>query len=418
VRDEGVWDDRWIETTTPPPGPPRTWAVRDRPAVTIGGDGRLLTGAAAALAASLDVSPVVVRLGFVVLAIAGGWGVLAYLATWCAFAFVMPAPPDRPLDAVADLRHDVGFALVVVGLVVQARLWDWAFADAVVWPVLAVAVVLAIGWRQFGNVEVAELVENQGGDARSTALRILAGGVLVVGGVVSVLAADLTIADWMRTMVGFVAVLLGIAVIFGPTLRVLTSALVTERRERIRADERAVISSHLHDSVLQTLTLIQKRSLDPSEVQALARRQERELRQWLYGDAGAPGGTVRRALEDAAAEVEDLHRIAVECVVVGDRSLDPRTEAAVLAAREAMVNAAKFSGEARVSLYAEVVGDDVEVFVRDRGVGFDPTAVADDRRGIAQSIVGRLERVGGSASVRSSPGEGTVVEIRVSGGRS
>ena len=306
---------------------------------------------------------------------------------------------------------------MVIGLVVQARLWGWAFADALVWPVLVVAILLAVGWRQLGSVEVAELVEADGADARSTALRILAGGVLVVGGTVSVIAADLTIADWMRTMVGFVAVLGGIAVIFGPTLRVLTTALVTERRERIRADERAVISSHLHDSVLQTLTLIQKRSLDPTEVQALARRQERELRQWLYGDPGAPGGTVRRALEDAAAEVEDLHRIAVECVVVGDRPLDPRTEAAVMAAREAMVNAAKFSGEAHVSVYAEVVGDALEIFVRDRGVGFDPAGVAEDRRGIAESIVGRVERVGGSAKVRSAPGDGTEVEIHVNGGR-
>jgi signal transduction histidine kinase len=169
--------------------------------------------------------------------------------------------------------------------------------------------------------------------------------------------------------------------------------------------------------VLQTLTLIQKRSLDPTEVQALARRQERELRQWLYGDPEAQGGTVRRALEDAAAEVEDLHQIAVECVVVGDRPLDSRTEAAVLAAREAMVNAAKFSGEARVSVYAEVVGDDLEVFVRDRGVGFDLASVAEDRRGIAQSIIGRVERVGGTASVRSTPGDGTEVEIHVTGTR-
>jgi signal transduction histidine kinase len=303
--------------------------------------------------------------------------------------------------------------------VIQARLWDWAFADGLVWPVLVVAAGLAVGWRHLGSVEVAELVAAEGGDTRSTALRVVAGGVLVVGGAVSVLAADLTLGDWTRTIVGFVAVLGGVAVIFGPTLRVLTSALVAERRERIRADERAVISSHLHDSVLQTLTLIQKRSLDPSEVQALARRQERELRQWLYGDPGAASGTVRRSLEDAAAEVEDLHRIAVECVIVGDRPLDPRSEAAVLAAREAMVNAAKFSGEARVSVYAEVSDDGLEVFVRDRGVGFDPEVVAEDRRGIAQSIIGRVERAGGTASVRSAPGEGTEVEIHVgAGGRS
>jgi signal transduction histidine kinase len=195
----------------------------------------------------------------------------------------------------------------------------------------------------------------------------------------------------------------------------LSTALVSERRQRIRADERAVISSHLHDSVLQTLALIQKRSLDPSEVQALARRQERELRQWLYGDREARAGTVRAALEDAAAEVEDLHRVAVECVVVGDRPLDPRSEATALAAREAMVNAAKFSGEHRLSVYAEVGADELEVFVRDRGVGFEQSEVAADRRGIAESIVARMERVGGTASIRSAPGEGTEVRLHLAG---
>jgi signal transduction histidine kinase/phage shock protein PspC (stress-responsive transcriptional regulator) len=389
--------------------------VRERSATTIGGDGRLLTGTAAATAATLRVNPVVVRLGFVLLAIAGGWGVLLYLAAWGAFAFAVPPPPARPSDEPADPRRDLGAGLVVIGLVIQARLWGFAFSDAVVWPVAVLLVGLAVGWRRLGTVEVAELIEAEETDARATALRIVAGGVLAVGGLVSIVGAHLTLSEWARTMVGLVAVVAGVAVILGPTLRILSTALVSERRQRIRADERAVISSHLHDSVLQTLALIQKRSLDPSEVQALARRQERELRQWLYGDREARAGTVRAALEDAAAEVEDLHRVAVECVVVGDRPLDPRSEATALAAREAMVNAAKFSGEHRVSVYAEVGADELEVFVRDRGVGFDPSEVAADRRGIAESIVARMDRVGGTASVRSAPGEGTEVRLRLGG---
>jgi signal transduction histidine kinase/phage shock protein PspC (stress-responsive transcriptional regulator) len=389
--------------------------VRERSATTIGGDGRLLTGTAAATAATLRVNPVVVRLGFVLLAIAGGWGVLLYLAAWGAFAFAVPPPPARPSDEPADPRRDLGAGLVVIGLVIQARLWGFAFSDAVVWPVAVLLVGLAVGWRRLGTVEVAELIEAEETDARATALRIVAGGVLAVGGLVSIVGAHLTLSEWARTMVGLVAVVAGVAVILGPTLRILSTALVSERRQRIRADERAVISSHLHDSVLQTLALIQKRSLDPSEVQALARRQERELRQWLYGDREARAGTVRAALEDAAAEVEDLHRVAVECVVVGDRPLDPRSEATALAAREAMVNAAKFSGEHRVSVYAEVGADELEVFVRDRGVGFDPSEVAADRRGIAESIVARMDRVGGSATVRSAPGEGTEVRLRLGG---
>ena len=146
-------------------------------------------------------------------------------------------------------------------------------------------------------------------------------------------------------------------------------------------------------------------------MQSLARRQERELRQWLYGDRDARAGTVRGAFEDAAAEVEDRHRVAVECVVVGDRELDETSEAVVLAAREALVNAANFSGESRISLYAEIAPDRIEAFVRDRGVGFDPGAVAENRRGIVDSIISRMERAGGSASVRSSPGDGTEVSL-------
>jgi signal transduction histidine kinase len=389
--------------------------VRGRSATTIGGDGRLLTGTAAATAALLRVNPVVVRLGFVLLAIAGGWGVLLYLAAWGAFVFAVAPPPARPSDESADPRRDLGAGLVVIGLVIQARLWGFAFSDVVVWPVAVLLVGLAVGWRRLGTVEVAELIEAEETDARTTALRIVAGGVLAVGGLVSIVGAHLTMSEWARTMVGLVAVVAGVAVILGPTLRMLSTALVSERRQRIRADERAVISSHLHDSVLQTLALIQKRSLDPSEVQALARRQERELRQWLYGDREARAGTVRAALEDAAAEVEDLHRVAVECVVVGDRPLDPRSEATALAAREAMVNAAKFSGEHRLSVYAEVGADELEVFVRDRGVGFEQSEVAADRRGIAESIVARMERVGGTASIRSAPGEGTEVRLHLAG---
>jgi len=190
-------------------------------------------------------------------------------------------------------------------------------------------------------------------------------------------------------------------------------ALVDERRRRIRADERAVISSHLHDSVLQTLALIQKRSDDPASVAALARRQERELRQWLYGRPPEQGGTLRLALEEAAAEVEDQYGVAVENVVVGDEPLDEGLAAVVAATREAMVNAAKFSGDSLVAVFAEVSPDSIEVFVRDRGVGFDLEAVPDDRRGLADSIIGRIQRLGGTAEVRTAPGEGTEVRLQL-----
>jgi signal transduction histidine kinase len=202
----------------------------------------------------------------------------------------------------------------------------------------------------------------------------------------------------------------------------LTQSLADERRERIRADERAEVAAHLHDSVLQTLTLLQKRADDPKVMAALARHQERELRRWLYGGAaagvpGATGGdepaTFRAALEAMATDVEDQHLVQVENVTVGDGPVDATLLAVVAAAREALVNAAKFSGRRAVSLYAELRDHHVEVFVRDRGVGFDPAAVGPDRKGISDSIVGRVQRLGGTAQVRSAPGSGTEVRLRV-----
>jgi signal transduction histidine kinase len=201
-------------------------------------------------------------------------------------------------------------------------------------------------------------------------------------------------------------------VIFAPWVVRLVRSLTEERAERIRSQERAEVAAHLHDSVLQTLAMVQRRSGDPAEVASLARRQERELRAWLAGrPAPGQGGRLTSALEVAAAEVEERHGVPVEVVVVGDRELDQAHEAVVAAAREAMTNAAKFGGGSGVDVYAESDGGRTQVFVRDRGPGFDPEAVPADRRGLRESIVGRMERNGGRARVTSSPGSGTEVEI-------
>jgi signal transduction histidine kinase len=202
-----------------------------------------------------------------------------------------------------------------------------------------------------------------------------------------------------------------LAVIFAPFVVRLGRSLAAERSERIRSQERAEVAAHLHDSVLQTLALVQKRADDPRAVAHLARRQERELRNWLLGRADSGSGTVRAALEASAAEVEEAHGASVDVVAVGDRELDERGIALVAAAREAMVNAAKHAGGA-VSVYAESNDEHTKIFVRDRGAGFEPDAVPADRRGIAESIVGRMERHGGRATVHSSP-EGTEVELEL-----
>jgi signal transduction histidine kinase len=214
---------------------------------------------------------------------------------------------------------------------------------------------------------------------------------------------------------GFIAMLVtvaGAALLTGPWwIRVMTQ-LSDERAERIRSQERAELAAHLHDSVLQTLALIQRNAESPREVARLARGQERELRTLLYGPAAASGQLARR-LHETAAEVEDAYAVSVDIVVVGDAPLDDSLAAVVAATREGLINAAKHSGTTAVSVYAEVEPNEVSVFVRDRGVGFDPDAVAADRQGVRGSIVGRIERHGGEVRIRSAAGSGTELEIRM-----
>jgi hypothetical protein len=214
------------------------------------------------------------------------------------------------------------------------------------------------------------------------------------------------------------AVLIAVALIFAPSWRRLARSLAAEQTERIRSQERADVGAHLHDSVLQTLALIQRSTDDPKQVAALARRQERELRGWLAGgDSRPPGDRLGGALLEAvAAEVEAAAGGSIEVVAVGDCRLDERSGAVVAAAREAMLNAAKFAGEAPVSVYAELSDERIQVFVRDRGAGFDPTTVPRARHGVRESIVGRMRRIGGRATVRSLPGGGTEVEITLDRG--
>jgi signal transduction histidine kinase len=205
---------------------------------------------------------------------------------------------------------------------------------------------------------------------------------------------------------------IGLALLTGPWWIRMVSDLGEERSERIRSQERAELAAHLHDSVLQTLALIQRNASSPREVTRLARGQERELRTLLYG-ARAASGQLSEALRGAAGEIEDAYAIKVDVVVVGDAPLTERLGALVAACREALVNAAKHAGVETVSLYAEVEDGACLCFVRDRGSGFDPAAVDPDRHGLRGSIIGRVERHGGQVSVRSSPGAGTEVEIRM-----
>ena len=235
---------------------------------------------------------------------------------------------------------------------------------------------------------------------------------LVVTGVAVFFVTEPSVAEPTTGILATGAIGVGLVMIFGPWWWRLTHDFAVERQDRIRTQEKAEVAAHIHDSVLQTLALIQRNSTDARKVSTLARSQERELRAWLFGTPELEAGeSLAAALERVTNEIEYLYDVAVETVEVGDCPVDERLVALVQSTREALANAARHSGARSVSAYLEVEPDQVTVFVRDRGSGFDPDAVSRHRRGIADSIVGRMDRHGGKAVIRSELGEGTEVEL-------
>jgi phage shock protein PspC (stress-responsive transcriptional regulator)/signal transduction histidine kinase len=389
-------------------------------------DDRIVAGVCGGLAEHLDIDVRAVRIAFVVLAFVGGTGLILYAAFWA----IVPQRPgvgeagrQDPRPRTGRRRPDrgdlVALAVLAGGVVLLVRQSGLWLGDAFVWPVLAAAVGVAIIWyqadesqrRRWAASARAPLTDRP---ARLVAARLAAGVVLVAVSVLWLLISQDGLQAATRGLLALTAAVGGLALITGPWWWRLARELTDERRARIRAQERAELAAHVHDSVLQTLALIQGKANQPREVQRLARAQERELRSWLFGRPQADGtGTLAGAIEAAAAEVEDMHATSIDVVAVGDAPLDERLAAVVAAGREAMVNAAKFAGVDQVQVFVEVDGDRVTVFVRDRGVGFDPATVDGDRRGVSESIVGRMTRHGGTAVVRSSPGQGTEVELNM-----
>lgn len=384
---------------------------------------RVTAGVAGGLAERIGLEPVLVRIGFVVLAAAGGVGLLVYVVCW--IVSVEPdddaAPPTRP--AAASVQQLVALGLILLGVLLALREVGLWFGDAVTWPVALAGAGSAVIWSRSDDQErarMADLATRIPGDPVRTMLggpgslpRVVVGGALLAAGLAAFLAANeaLSFRALGPVLVAVAATAAGLALLLGPWVVRLARQLAVERRERIRSEERAEMAAHLHDSVLQTLALIQ-RSAEPREMATLARAQERELRAWLYG-VGSEPGSLRAGLEQAAARTEELQRVPVDVVVVGDAPLDDALRALVHAASEAMSNAARHSGAERVSVYAEVESDEISVYVADGGAGFDIDAVSDDRLGIAESIHGRMARHGGSSSVVSEPGEGTEVTLRL-----
>jgi len=346
------------------------------------GDGAV-AGVAAGIARSLGVDATLVRLTFAFLTFAGGAGVLGYAGAWLVLAPEHGPPPS-------SRRRIVG--LLVLAFAGLLALRGLGLSDAVVWPAALAGVGVLIARGHTGPRFVA--------------------GMLVVA-LAIVIFVDTNARDAGRdAALESSAVAIALLLVLGPWAWRLAAERDAERTARIRTEERSEMAARVHDSVLQTLALVQREAGDPKRVAALARRQERELRSWLYPGAREEGAGLAAAMDAAAAEGEELHGVPVELVRTGDVPLDERVEALVLAAREAMANAAKHSGAEEVSTFVDVDDDEIAVYVRDRGSGFDPDAVPKSSHGIAESIRGRMARAEGTATLTSSPA-GTEVELRL-----
>ncbi|MFF2196029.1 PspC domain-containing protein [Streptomyces sp. NPDC058157] len=397
-------------------------------------DGRMLGGVARGLAGHLGLPVLWIRLAFLAMFMWGdGLGVLLYAAFWVFVPLGVGGSTGHHsfFETLADgsrrlRKPDKGAVSGLIALAVGAgiflsQLRVGGANGRYVWPTLLVGAGVVLVWRQADNARRAHW--NPAGAHRTRMLplaRALAGVVLVGVGLTVFIVVRGSAAQLGNLLTAVLAVLVGIALLAGPWLIRMTQDLSEERLMRIRAQERAEVAAHVHDSVLHTLTLIQRNAEDVGEVRRLARAQERELRNWLYKPEGTgkdeaeEPATLAEAVKKAAAEVEDHHGVPIEVVVVGDCPLDEKLGAQMQAAREAMVNAAKYGGEGGpVQVYAEVEGRTVFVSVRDRGPGFDIDAVPGDRMGVRESIIGRMQRNGGTARLRSAPDGGTEVELEM-----
>lgn len=422
----------------PPPGPAQINAPRPRRFYRRS-DGRLIGGVAAGLAAHLGLQPLAVRLTFALLAALNGFGFVLYLALWI-FTPLDRAQQESDVPAgiaaatrsgkrrrrlrgpsKGDLGQLAALLLLGAGLILLVQQTPLGVSPALFVPVLLGGLGVALIWRTADEQERRSmaaisprapwLASLLGKGGVMAVFRIVAGVAVIGAGVVAFLVGQGELQTTLDSLLGVLAIVAGLALILGPWLWRLWRDLETERNQRIVTQERADVAAHLHDSVLQTLALIQKHAQEPREVVRLARSQERDLRAWLYDDRADDATSFAAALKKVAADVEDAHGVPVEVVTVGDVELDDRTRAVLSAGREAAVNAAKHSGADKVDIFAEVEGSDVELFVRDRGCGFDLDSVSNDRLGVRRSIVDRMERHGGTARIRSIVGEGTDVQL-------
>ncbi len=409
----------------PPPSPPFT--PDGLPKLTRRREGSIVGGVAGGIADHLRVPVLWVRVTFVLLAVMAGAGVLGYALLWI-FVPQGAASPSEQLRPPSPIERRQAYGVAAVGVALLIVATALGFGEVLTWvlgPLGLAAIGAAFIWREADEGRRARWRRTAAGIVGPTTgswWRVIGGCLLVVGGLSVFAIGQLDFTAVRSALIAVLLTLVGVAIITIPWWLRLVRDLGDERRGRIQERERAEIAAHLHDSVLQTLALIQRQAGNSREVQRLARSQERQLRTWLYGPAGyatagqssaPPSQSLAASLAEVAGEIEDAYAIAVTPVIVGDAPMDQHLAALVAAAREAIVNAAKHAQVEEISVYAEVEDGTASVFVRDRGVGFDQKDVGTDRRGLAESIRGRMERHGGTATVRSRPGEGTEVELTV-----
>lgn len=358
--------------------------------------GRVVAGVAAGLAQNLGVSALSARIALTALTLLGGVGAMAYAGLWIFTPALDDAPSTRrsPLSLMLVFLALAGSAVGVLGV-------SGASLSAAV-PLAVVAIGAVLAW----------LAYDRGLNTPVGLVAVAAGAVLVIGGVV--VAAVTWESGSGSAILATALTLVGFGALVVPLVLKLWRSLSQEQAAKAVSEERAEIAARLHDSVLQTLALIQKRAGDSREVTRLARAQERELRAWLFDAPSAAPTTCFGALEAACGEVEDLFDMRVSAVTVGeDAELTEAAKLLIQAAREAMVNAGKHAGVDVVDVYAELLAGELSIFVRDRGVGFDVDAIPADRHGIRDSIRARVEGTGGRVRISSTPGEGTEVELAV-----
>ena len=396
-----------------PPGSPRR---RQRPPLRRASDERLLAGVCAGLADHLGLHPLGIRAGFIVLTALGGFGALVYAFLW---ATIEPEDPRPGTASTPPLRQPnagvllvlAGGLVILVGVITLLQVQGLNLRLDVTVPVLVLTTGAVFVWSQLDTSGRDRVLAHQGGNRQQALGRLVIGIGLVVTGLIALTAQGRSLGELRDVGFAVVLALMGVGLLTAPYVARLWRDLREEQAATARETERADIAAHLHDSVLQTLALIQRRADDPAQVTRLARAQERELRSWLYAGPVGHAATLAGAVAAAGHEVEDLHGVPIELIVTGDRPLDADGQALVNALREAMLNAVRH-GEPPVSAYIEVGARSVEAFVRDHGQGFELDGVPADRLGVRESILGRMSRHGGTARVRRLE-QGTEISLEL-----